>query len=84
MPERKRNYRSGKRIEQARGAFGSANHNNPEPRTPQNDEREIIARSSWLESEQSIGRKLGIQEVQAAVTHSLLDCKLRFLPPSSP
>ena len=77
MPDRKRVNRSGKRIEQARGAFGSAQQAQAQAHTPdpqQGDDRlEIIAGSTWLESEQSVGRKLGTQEIQAAVTNSLLD-----------
>jgi hypothetical protein len=76
MPERKRVSRSGKRIEQARSAFGSAQAQQP---VPESDEEggqlEVIAGSTWLESEQSVGRKLGTQEIQAAVTGSLLDCE---------
>ncbi len=72
-PTRSAPYRSGRLIEQARGAFGSAASRQSSDPDDEQGQLEVIAGSTWLESEQSVGRRLGTQEIQAAVTASLLD-----------
>ena len=67
--------RSGRLIEQARGASSSAQTRRTPEREEAPDQLEVIAGSPWLESEQSVGRRLGTLEAQAAVTASLLDCE---------
>lgn len=78
LPDRKRVSRTGKRIEQARGAFGSATDARMHlPQQQIGDEAlEIISSNPWLESERSLGARLGTVEIQSAVTASLLEREL--------